>query len=328
MEKIREVGQNIGDTMSNAKMPSPDDIRQSAMNTVNSTMNTVDNVRNNVSNNLNQFSSQVSVNADQSFLNSNSIVAKFAFVIFSVIIFIILLYLGTRIIFYMFSKYGNTYVVKGILAGNSNITVSSDSKNSVSATLLRSNDQPGGLEYTWSVWLNINSIKTDTDTAKYEHVFNKGSSTFDNTTNMTTTNTPGVYISKNADKTIKLNIKLSIYESTEESIGIDNIPLKKWFHLAIRMQNTVADVYINGSIAQRKILNGIPDQNTYDVLIGHSGGFIGNLSDLRYYNYALSIFEINNLLLFGPNMTPSSMSPDANNTNIHYLSSSWYFNKM
>ena len=123
-------------------------------------METVDNLRDNVSNNLNQFSSQSAVNADQSFLNSNSIVAKFAFVIFSVIIFIILLYLGTRLIFYMFSKYGNTYVVKGILAGNSNITVSSDSKDSVSATLLRSNDQPGGLEYTWSVWLNINSLNT------------------------------------------------------------------------------------------------------------------------------------------------------------------------
>lgn len=326
MEKIREVGQNIGDTISNAKIPSPDDIRESAMNTVNSTMDTVDNMRNNVSNNLNQFSSQASVNADQSFLNSNSIVAKFAFVIFSVIIFIILLYLGTRFIFYMFSKYGNTYVVKGILAGNSNITISSDSKNSVSATLLRSNDQPGGLEYTWSVWLNINSI-TNASATKFEHIFNKGTSVYDSN-NESTTNSPGVYISKPSNNTISLNIKLDVNESTDVNIEITDIPLKKWFHLAIRMQNTVVDVYINGSISKREILKSVPLLNNYDVLIGKVGGFNGNLSDLRYYNYALSIFEINNLLLFGPNMTPSSLSPDANNSNIHYLSSSWYFNKM
>lgn len=327
MEKIREVGQNIGDTISNARMPSPDDIRESAMNTVNKTMDTVDNIKNNVSYNLNQFSSQASVNADQSFLNSNSIVAKFAFVIFSVIIFIILLYLGTRLIFYMFSNYGNTYVVKGILAGNSNITVSKDPKDSVSATLLRSNNQPGGLEYTWSVWLNINSLN-NADGAKLDHVFNRGTTQYDNATLISTTNSPGVYISKDNNHTISLKIMLDITSHNDSATTITDIPLKKWFHLAIRVQNTVLDVYINGSIAKRTILESVPDQTTYDVLIGKTGGFNGNLSDLRYYNYALSIFEINNLLLFGPNMTPSSLNPDANNTNIHYLSSSWYFNKM
>ena len=93
MDRIKEFGESVREGVSNVKMPTPDDIRENAMNTVNKTMDAVDNVRDSVSSSLNQFSSQASVNADQSFLNSNSIIAKFAFVIFAVIVFIVLLYL-------------------------------------------------------------------------------------------------------------------------------------------------------------------------------------------------------------------------------------------
>ena len=55
-----------------------------------------------------------------------------------------------------------------------------------------------------------------------------------------------------------------------------------------------------------------------------NGGFSGNISNLKYYNYAISTFEISTITANGPDLTISD------NTNIqlakpYYLSSQWYF---
>jgi hypothetical protein len=320
MDRIKEFGESVREGVSNVKMPTPDDIRENAMNTVNKTMDAVDNVRDSVSSSLNQFSSQASVNADQSFLNSNSIIAKFAFVIFAVIVFIVLLYLGTKLVFYFYSPSLSPYIVKGVLAGNSNLTIYTTRKNDTNnVPILNSNNQPGGLEYTWSVWLYYNTI---TETTKHEPIFIKGNAVFDSTTNISGYNSPGLYFCLSG------NSPFLITRYASNSHSIEGIPMKKWFHVAIRVQNTVLDIYVNGTIARREVFSSVPDENLYDILVGHSGGFNGNLSDLRYYSYALNIFDINNIILFGPNLSPSSLSPDSNNSNISYLSSNWYTSRM
>ena len=326
MDRIKDFGENLRENVSNIKMPSPEDIRQNAMNTVNNTMDAVDSVKNNVNNSLNQFSSQSSVYGEQSFLNSNSIIAKFAFVIFAVIIFIVLLYLGTKLVFYLLTPPDNPYVVKGVLAGNSAMVISQKPDDSNSIIIKRSNDQKGGLEYTWSVWLFISDVVL-ADGTKFDHIFNKGTNDFHSNTNKAGSNGPGMYVS--FDSTSK-SIGLSIFVDTDtvQEINITNVPIKKWFNVILRMQNTVADVYINGSIAGRKVFGSTPLQNNYDILIGHSSGFRGNLSDLRYYNYALNIFDINNIILFGPNLSPSASSPDATSKNTSYISSTWYNSKL
>ena len=37
---------------------------------------------------------------------------------------------------------------------------------------------------------------------------------------------------------------------TEEVI-VNDLPFKKWFHLAIRLENKIMDVYVNGEIVKR-----------------------------------------------------------------------------
>lgn len=322
MDRIKDFGESVRENVSNAKMPTPEDIRENAMNTVNRTMDAVDNVKESVSSSLNQFSSQASVNADQSFLNSNSIIAKFAFVLFAVIVFIVLLYLGTKLVFYLYSPSLSPYIVRGVLAGNSNLTISTTRKNDTeNVPIQRSNNQPGGLEYTWSVWLYYNTINPDTSNSKLEHIFNKG--TADYTNNIAGTNSPGMYFGLFSN-----NPTLVVKYKDQTDVSINSIPMKKWFHVALRVQNTVQDIYINGTIANRTVLSKVHDQTNYDILVGQSGGFSGNISDLRYYSYALNVFDINNILLFGPNLRPSELNPDANNANISYLSSNWYLSKM
>jgi len=108
--------------------------------------------------------------------------------------------------------------------------------------------------------------------------------------------------------------------------------LKKWFHVILRMQNNLMDVYINGVVTQRFTFPYVPKQNYQDIYVcqnnGISTGFSGNLSDLRYYDRALNIFQITNIVSAGPNLTTSGLSSATANYGSTYLSSMWYTNKM
>jgi hypothetical protein len=106
------------------------------------------------------------------------------------------------------------------------------------------------------------------------------------------------------------------------SISIDNIPIRKWVHVAIRMENSILDVYINGTIENRLLMDNVPKQNSYNVNICNNGGFSGNLSNLRYFNYALNVFDINSIVSWGPNLT--LVNSPMNSNYYYYLSRNWY----
>ena len=74
--------------------------------------------------------------------------------------------------------------------------------------------------------------------------------------------------------------------------------------------------------------NNTPKQNYDDVLVGSNGGFYGNLSDLVYYDHALGVFDINNILIKGPNLKQSSSQKGTSIGYYTYLSNSWYSAKM
>ena len=65
-------------------------------------------------------------------------------------------------------------------------------------------------------------------------------------------------------------------------------------------------------------------KNYYDVNIAQNGGFNGKISNLRYYDRALSAFEINSIVSTGPNTSTSSLALSNVNTSANYLSSLWY----
>ena len=52
------------------------------------------------------------------------------------------------------------------------------------------------------------------------------------------------------------------------------------------------DIYINGTVSGRYNLSDVPFQNFYDVHVCQNNGFTGKLSNLRYYDSALNIFQI------------------------------------
>jgi hypothetical protein len=62
------------------------------------------------------------------------------------------------------------------------------------------------------------------------------------------------------------------------------------------------DVYVNGTIVRRHVLNSVPKQNYDDVYVAMNGGFNGYISNLRYYNYAINLYKIQSLVSAGPNL--------------------------
>jgi len=284
-------------------------------------------IRTNVSSSLSDFSDKTAAGADASkeFLTSNTIVAKVAFVLLILLLFLFFLYLGINIMQFLINPSNNPYLVKGMVSGNAGITILQDPTQKKSITLLRSNNQKTGLEFTWSVWIYISDLN-DSST-KLQNVFNKGNLEY-NDDGIANTNGPGLYIlpgaSNSSSNTAGLRIIMDVNSNDKNSkIDINDIPIKKWINVIIRMENTMMDIYINGVISNRYILPSVPKQNYYDIQICQHGGFSGFLSNLRYYDKALNVIQINNIVFWGPNLNAST-TVSTTKGGFEYLSSTWY----
>ena len=107
-------------------------------------------------------SKDVSASANE-FIESNTIVTKFVFLILVLIGFLVLVNLGINLLLYFLLDSPDPYVVKGLINGNSQKTVYQDPNNSNSITIYRSNNQDKGMEFTWSVWLKRTDNNSEGD---------------------------------------------------------------------------------------------------------------------------------------------------------------------
>jgi hypothetical protein len=327
---LESAKQQIANTV--ASLPGKDDIATNAQSSVATAKESINQT-------LNDFSSKNVMNASSEFLNSNSVIAKFVFLILLLIVFLILLRIGTSIVAFFLAPSKQPYLAKGLTSGNANLTIPQDPANEASPILYRSNNKTGGIEFTWSTWLWIDSIGNE---AKHYHIFNKGNDIYTETTNTkdnagvaTVNNGPGLYLGvDNTPGSMKSTNSLVFYLDVEKSntqisqdpvsLEITNIPLKKWFHVVYRFQNYSIDCYVNGVLAKSEFFQDkIPKQNYDNVHIGKNGGFSGKLSNLRYYDYALSAFDINAITNYGPNLNANANEIQSNSI-FDYLGLAWY----
>ena len=270
---------------------------------------------------LTDFQSKDVVGGAQSFLDSNSYVAKAAFLILVVIVFVYVLRACITVIAYLFSPNSSPYLVDGVIDGNvGNLIIPQDPSETTAVPIIRSVNDDVGIGFTWSAWVFIKQKEPDTG-LMMRHVFNKGSATVGQNGLMSPNNGPGLYLKPDYSG---LTVVMSTFDNKNMSIDVDNIPVNKWFNVIIRIENTVMDVFINGDLAQRLPLNSVPFQNYGDVNVAINGGFNGNLSSLRYYNIALGTRAIQNIVSSGPNLTVLGGSGGAPGT-MDYLSMRWFF---
>ena len=285
--------------------------------------NTFNNVKSSVTESINQFSNSATagVGASSSFLSSNTIIAKIAFLILVLIVFMFLVNLGIILIGYFITPSDDPYIIKGMIDGTNSKVIPQDPKAKDNVPIKRSNNQTSGIEFTWSFWIYLNDLGNETQ--KYQHIFNKGDNNFDKITSISTiNNSPGVYLGPQ-NNSLRIIMDTVNATDTNNIIDIENIPIRKWVHVAIRIKNTILDVYVNGVVSKRLVLINVPKQNFNDINLCQNGGFNGKLSNLRYYSRALNVFEINGVVLYGPNLTIADTN-SLQSKDFSYLSRQWY----
>ena len=267
----------------------------------------------------NSFSTNSGNSSSTDFLNSNSLVAKLAFILLVIFGFLILLRFGMSFVAWIFRGSDSPHLIDGIVDAKQMLIFPQDpSGNSKVKTIYRSNNADNGIEFTWSVWIYIENMQYLE--GQYKHIFYKGNSDLESNGLNFPNNAPGLYIAPNTNSLI---VMMNTYNVINEEIVIPDIPMNKWVNVIIRCKNTTFDVYINGTITRSIQLLGIPKQNYGDVYVAMNGGFDGNISNLWYYNYALGTSEIQSIVKNGPN-TKIVSSGGMSVKDPNYLSLRWF----
>jgi hypothetical protein len=268
---------------------------------------------------FNTFSTNRGTFGTREFVESNSLVAKFAFLLLVLFAFIVLLRFGISILSYFLKPDSSPRLIDGMVDATQMIVFPQDPSNNGAVTIYRSVNATDGLEFTWSSWIFINNLQTNSGI--YKHVFSKGNSNLAQNGMIQPNNAPGVYIAPNTNNLV---IVMNTYNVINEEIIIPDIPINKWVNIIIRCENITLDVYINGTIARSINLHGVPKQNYGDVYVAMNGGFDGYISNLWYYNYALGTSAIQNIVNKGPN-TKMIGGNGLADTMYNYLSLRWFF---
>lgn len=271
---------------------------------------------------MNRGFSGLGLGAATTFYQANSLVAKFAFLVFVLIVFIILLRLGSSVLGYFYTPPDNPILLDGMIDATKMMIVPQNPGTKGAVSIIRSDNEKFGMEFTWSVWIYVQDTTFD-DKTKYKHIFHKGNQSQSPTEDgiYYPNNAPGLYIDRDTNNLV---LKMNTYESIEETITVDNFPLNKWINIIIRLnkQNEL-DIYINGFLTKRHMLSGIAKQNYNDIYLSMNGGFYGYTSSLRYFNSAIGVNEIQNIITKGPNMKMNS--EDIVKSIPKYLSTRWFF---
>ena len=274
--------------------------------------------------NNNPFGNNKYLQGSKAFLESNSIVAKFTFLILVIFIFIILLRLGIRLLSYLFSFSEDPILINGMVNGEHLLVKQQNPNSKGSIPIIRSKNERDGLEFTWSVWLWIKSPPLNNNASyrpgQYRHIFSKGNDNVGANGIVIPNNAPGLYLAPNYRDLV---VVMNTFEKIKEEITIGDIPIEKWINVIIRCNQHKLDVYINGTLTRSKTLKSVPKQNYDNVYIGLNGGFPGNISSLRYFASAINSNTILSLVESGPNL--KEIGSTLTQTLPYYLSFRWFF---
>ena len=125
------------------------------------------------------FGSNKYVSGTKEFLESNSIVAKFAFLLLVLILFVFALRLGTSILTYIFSPSPNPILINGMIDAKQMMVIPQDPSTNGAVPIMRSQNARDGLVFTWSVWVYIDDLQYRQN--EYRHVFHKGNDNINTT---------------------------------------------------------------------------------------------------------------------------------------------------
>lgn len=198
--------------------------------------------------------------------------------------------------------------------------------------IYNSSNDPNGLAFTYSVWIFIDpktfessrtqqctDKTTNVSTTYLKHILNKGNK------NCFPLLAPGIFV-KGDSNTIRIYMNSST--AWNNFVEVPNIPVGKWFHLAVIQKGKNMDVYVNGNIAVREEFHSVPKLNEGNVFVLNSqvkfplnpntplqlgdfrvdGAMVGMLSRIKYFAFAANYAQIDQLYREGPSSVIKSKS--------------------
>ena len=259
-----------------------------------------------------------------------SIWSKMLFLVLVLVAFLVMVSIGTAIISSLTSYKKDPKLLSNLKPGTEPVVIPQDPATAGSIPLLRSKNEGAGVEFTYSTWIFVEDVpqpQSLPSPVKYKHVFHKGAAgDFTKDGMSQPVNTPGLYISSEATdggkQKVDLAVVMSTFEDPMETIVIKDVPLNKWINVIIVLKGQVLDVYINGTIAGRHTLTGVPMQSYGPLNMSLNGGFTGRMSTTQYFSRALSPVQIANVASVHPSLQEKGGSLE--NPFPPYLSLRWY----
>lgn len=290
-------------------------------------MEQIENKTNNIAENISNQMNKITSISFKDFLSSNTFISKVAFTLLVMFVFFLLIKFSITFIPKIFKENNSPYIFKGTIEGSHPVIIRQDPKYKNSIPIHRSVNEKDGIEFSWSVWLFINDETfSDNKLSQNIHIFHKGD-VHTNNNLFHKIAAPGLYLN---NKNNTLIVTMNTHNNTEtlEEVSIDNVPINKWVNVIIRVKNKRLDVYINGTIKRSFQLQNIPQQNYGEIYISQksqNNSFQGSkLSNLRYHDHALNVYEIQKIFYSGPNRTLITKNA-MTDTNYSYLAFDWYY---
>lgn len=291
-------------------------------------MDKVEDKANDVAENIKDTFSKVTSVSFKDFVQSNTLVSKVAFTLLVMFGFFILLKFSITFIPKIMKDSNSPHIFDGTVEGSHGFVVPQDPHYENSITINRSVNERNGIEFSWSIWLYLddNSIAS----ANNVHIFHKGDSKLMQPDSTSSDQyhfiaAPGLYLKNNMNTLV---VKMNSFGKDNNTIEVEGIPMNKWVNVVIRVKGKRVDIYINGTIKRSYELDSVPKQNYGDIYVAQnpSGGASlagSKLSDLWYFDHALNVYEIEKLVMKGPNkklVTSSAMTDKSTS----YLAFDWY----
>ena len=143
---------------------------------------------------------------------------------------------------------------------------------------------PDGVSYTFMMWMLVNDMSWGGKNKK--PVFNRGGRLPQ----------PNIVISSDKNN---LEITFTTKDKNSHTEIVENFPLDRWFHVAIVSREHSIDIYIDGGLYRSVAMNTPLLSITNDTPM-NGPNYGGYISQLRYYNKALSHILIKNIYTKGP----------------------------
>ena len=200
-------------------------------------------------------------------------------------------------------------------------------------------NERSGIEFAYSFYIYVLPSSFSPDSAnQYKHVFHKGYGF------PWPLMGPGVFMNATNNT---MRVVMNTYKNPYTYADVINFPIQKWVHVVLNCFNNGLDIFVNGELATRISFTGtLPYQNFQDIVLFSNvnsntlsggtapivlgsdtlrlaGSFAGNLSNVIYTRYALSVIEIQNLM----NRGPSSKSNTKVMQRPPYLADDWWANQ-